>query len=122
MYEITVDGGFSATHRLSFADGTVEPLHGHDWKVAVRLSAEALDRDGMVVDFATVRARLEEITARLHHTYLNDHPWFEGVSPTAERVARAIFDRLSPEAGLGPKVRGVTVTEAPGCRARYVPS
>lgn len=120
MYEIAIEGGFSATHRLTFADGSTEALHGHDWKVSASLAAEELDEVGIVADFTVVRARLDELTSRLHHTHLNDHPWFSGVSPTAERVARTVFDRLSHDDGFGRCVRSVEVTEAPGCTARYV--
>ena len=120
MYEITIEGGFSGTHRLIYADGSTEALHGHDWKVVVCLAAEELDGEGMVADFTLVQARLDEITARLHHTHLNDDPRFDGVSPTAERVAWTIFDRMADAGGFGRFVHSVEVTEAPGCSARYV--
>ena len=122
MYEIKIEGGFSATHRLAYADGTLEPLHGHDWKISACLVAETLNADGMVADFTVVQARLEEITARLHHTHLNDHSWFDGLSPTAERVAGMIFDRLARDDAFGASVHSVEITEAPGCSARYVRS
>lgn len=122
MYEITIEGGFSATHRLTYADGTVEPLHGHDWKVIACLVAEKLDGTGMVADFTVVQARLAEITARLHHTHLNDHAWLDGSSPTAEHLAETIFDRLARDDGFGSSVHSVEITEAPGCSARYVRS
>ena len=122
MYEVTIEGGFSATHRLTYADGSTEALHGHDWKVLVCLVGEGLDAEGMVADFTVVQARLDEITARLHHTHLNDHPWFDGLSPTAERVARTICDRMSHDDVFGRSMCSVEVTETPGCSARYVRS
>lgn len=120
MYEITLKGAFSATHQLKSADGFSEPLHGHDWKVSVCLAAEDLNEAGMVADFAILQAGLDAVTAQLHHRHLNEHQWLEGMSPTAERVARAIFDRLLGSGPWGGQLRSVEVTETPGCAARYV--
>ena len=53
---------------------------------------------------------------------LNDHPWFDGLSPTAERVARTICDRMSHDDVFGRSMCSVEVTETPGCSARYVRS
>lgn len=119
MYEITVDGGFCATHRLRLADGTLEPVHGHDWTIRVCLVVETLDASGFVADFERVREALSKITNRFEQTDLNDHPWLEAKNPTAERVARVIFDLLSQNVGFGAKIGSVRVGEAAGCAARY---
>jgi len=122
MYEITVEASFSATHRLTQKGGTVEPLHGHDWHVTACLATETLDESGMVADFLEVHAKLTEITAALQYTHLNGHDWLAGRNPTAEHVARAIFDRLAAHPEWGHAVREVRVVEAPGCGASYVRS
>ena len=121
MYEIMVEGGFSATHRLRLAGGEFEPLHGHDWRVSVRLAAEELDETGTVADFRDVQTKLNDILSRLHHTDLNEHPWLEGVNPTAEQVAGVIFSRLARDLTWGHRLKSVHIGEAPGCQAGYVP-
>jgi len=119
MFTIAVEGSFSAVHRLVLADGSSEPLHGHDWRVVVRLETAELDKVGMVADFADVRRGLEEITAALNYSDLNQHEWFRGCNPTAEHVARVIFDRMAGHPEWGKLVTSVELAEAPGCVAGY---
>lgn len=120
MYEIVVESSFCATHALRLADGSTESVHGHDWRVTAVLAAPELDECGFVADFEDVGAALGEITQALHHADLNNHPWFLEVNPTAERVARVVFDRLGGKTSWGSAVASVSVTEAPGCMARYL--
>ena len=120
MHEITVAGSFCAVHRTRLPGGSVEPTHGHDWRVTARLASDTLDANGLVADFAQVQARLGTITSQLHHSDLNEHHWLAGVNPTAEHVARVIFERLSADAGWGRLVQSVHVEEAPGCAAGFL--
>ncbi len=117
MYYVYVQTTFCAMHRVRLPDGTLEPLHGHDWGIRACFSREELDALGMVVDFDQARAALEGIAAGWHHRNLNELPAFEGVEPTAERVARIVYEVLRRD-GLVTVCR-VEVTEAPGCVAAY---
>ncbi len=117
MFTVMVSATFSATHRVSLPGGDLEPLHGHDWAVRGYFSREALDEHGMVVDFCAAESALNTIVAEWHHQDLNDHPAFAGAVPTAEVVAKCLFDRLA-QRGF-PELRRVEVTEAPGCVAAY---
>ncbi|MBI4719175.1 MAG: 6-carboxytetrahydropterin synthase [Planctomycetes bacterium] len=119
MFTVTVEAGFCALHRLRLADGAWEPGHGHDWHVRATFSRPGLDDRGMVVDFHDVQQRLREIVGALHHGNLNEHHAFAELSPTAEVVARFVYEQLRA-AGLE-CVRRVEVTEAPGCVAGYEP-
>ncbi len=117
MYIVTVEAGFSAVHRLRHADGMVEPLHGHDWVVRVHFTRPDLDDNGMVVDFHQAERALQEVVQHLHHTDLNGNEAIRGRNPTAEVIARHIYERLR---ALGmATARRVEVTEAPGCVAAY---
>ncbi|MGB2986249.1 MAG: 6-carboxytetrahydropterin synthase, partial [Phycisphaerae bacterium] len=113
MYAVTVEAGFSAVHRVRLRDGTLEPQHGHDWHVRARFARAELDDAGMVIDFGNARSALQSIVAQLHHTNLNHHEDLADSNPTAEVVARYIFERLA-KMGLS-TVSRVEVTEAPGC-------
>jgi len=117
MYRVYVESSFSAMHQVPLADGSLEPLHGHDWHVRVEFASPTLNDAGMVVDFVRARAALEGVLAEVQHGNLNALPAFAGSPPTAERVARWVFDRLA-ERNAGP-IRRVCVTEAPGWRASY---
>ncbi len=117
MYTVCVESHFSAVHRLQLRDGTLEPVHGHDWRVRVAFSRTVLDDESMVVVFQRARQALESIVKPLHYTDLNRNPALAGRNPTAEVVAKYVFDGL---AGLGlSSVRRVEVTEAPGCIGGY---
>jgi len=117
MYTVVVSATFSAIHRVAMPDGTLEPPHGHDWIVRAFFSREELDAHGMVVDFCHAQATLRAIVGEWHHGNLNRAKAFTGVSPTAERVARVVYDRLH-DAGLTQAHR-VEVTEAPDCVAAF---
>ena len=117
MYSVSVEAGFSAIHRVRLADGSWEPRHGHDWRVTARFASAALDDRDMVVDFCAARSALDAVLGPLHHADLNALPAFAAASPTAERVARYVLERLR-QAGL-PTLCSVEVVESPGCAARY---
>ena len=117
MYTVVVEGIFSAVHRLRLLDGTIEPTHGHDWHVRVYFSRAVLDEADMVIDFAQAQSSLQSVVAQLHHTDLNRHEAFSGRNPTAEVVAKHVFDRMVAK-GLS-TTRRVEVTEAPGYVAAF---
>ncbi len=119
MYGVIVEAGFSAVHRLRLADGTLEPLHGHDWRVRAHFTRAMLDDHGMVLDFDTAAAALKSVIASLDHADLNEHEGLSELNPTAEVVAKHVFDRLV--ATQIPAPARVEVTEAPGCMAWYAP-
>lgn len=55
--------GFYAAH-MALYRGAVEPLHGHTFQVALRVSGE-LDSRGMLVEFADVRPAVRDAVAPL---------------------------------------------------------
>ena len=119
MYEITVHTTFSAAHILDIG-GEREPLHGHNFKVETSVAAEELNKDGMVLDFRVLKRWLHVILKELDHTFLNDLDPFKDVSPTAERIARFICERLDEQAvPLGLTISRVAVWESEGSKAVY---
>jgi 6-pyruvoyltetrahydropterin/6-carboxytetrahydropterin synthase len=119
MYEVRVQAGFIATHQVRLYDGELEPLHEHDWQVEAVLRGPDLDRIGVLVDFVAVQNALREVVAGLEHVNLNKAPLLAGLNPTAEHLARRIFERLQARLGADAPLIGVTVREAPGCFATY---
>lgn len=119
MYEVRVQAGFCATHQLRLYDGALEPLHGHDWAVEAVFRGEELDRIGVLVDFEEIDRALRAVLAPLHHACLNEVAMLAGVNPTAEHVARAVFERLRERMPAGSPLWAVYVREAPGCTAAY---
>lgn len=118
-YELMLEADFSAAHRLRMYDGRFEPLHGHNWHVEAHYEGRRLDRIGVVADFTELQARLRAVLAPLHDRCLNDLPIFARRNPSAENVARHIFDSLAKFAPRGVRLTRVRVWEAPGCAAAY---
>jgi 6-pyruvoyltetrahydropterin/6-carboxytetrahydropterin synthase len=108
---ITVSATFAAAHRLPEHEGKCSRLHGHTYGLEVTVEGTpqtAGPAAGMVMDFADLRAKVNELVVeRLDHQLLND---VFDVVPTAEAVAGWAFERLM-EAGL-PVVR-VRLAEGP---------
>lgn len=121
MYELTVEREFCAAHAILIR-GEKEPVHGHNWRVRVELAGETLDEDGLLCDFHEVERGLDRILARFHNRDLNATPPFDTLNPTAEHVARHLAESLAPGLPAGVRLSRVSVTEAPGCTAAYVPS
>jgi len=120
VYTVIVEGRFFAVHRVDLGDGSVEPQHGHDWMVRVHFSRPALSDAGLVIDFAEAQSAMRSVIGPLEGTDLNTFTPLRGQNPTAEVMARYIFDCV---AGLRLELlRRVEVTESPGCVAAYEPS
>jgi len=120
MYTVRVEDGFAAAHFLTRYHGKCERLHGHNYKVFVTASGRDLDDGGMLLDFSTLKSALRRVTGELDHSSLNDHPAFSDGCPSAERIARFIFEKMRvhmPEANL----TLVEVFETDRNRATYSP-
>lgn len=116
-YEIRVDGEFSAAHQLRLYDGSMEPLHGHNWKIEVYVEADQLDSMGVVADFRLVQQALDGRLRRWHDSFLNEHPEFASRNPSTEHVAATLFDDLRPALPAGVRLRRVRVWETSRCAA-----
>lgn len=121
MFEITVEGWFAAAHQLRLLDGSLEPLHGHNWRVRVTLAGPKLDEMGVLADFTRIQPRLAELLADMHDRFLNEFPALSGKNPSAEAVAMHVAEGMRPHVPPGVALRCVEIEEAPGCVARYLP-
>lgn len=108
-FDITTARSFSAAHQLRLYDGSLEPLHGHNWRVQVTASAPQLDPIGVVMDFHELERLLDEIILPLHNRHLNETEPFRSVNPSAENVAGYIARSLKLPAGV--RLSGVEVWE-----------
>jgi 6-pyruvoyltetrahydropterin/6-carboxytetrahydropterin synthase len=131
MYHISREIEFCYGHRLLNYEGKCRHLHGHNGRAVIALAGPALDGRGMLVDFGEVKRKVQRwIDENLDHTMLlcRDDPLlpllrergervFEmDCNPTAENIARLIFDRAA-ESGL--PVVEVVLWETPNCCASY---
>ena len=95
MYEISVDETFAAAHNLRNYHGKCEDLHGHNYKVRVILAGKELDSTGLLYDFVHLKRVIQQVIASLDHKYLNELPPFDILNPSAENIARHIYDRTA---------------------------
>ncbi len=120
MYELTVESGFSAAHRLRDYQGKCENLHGHNWTVEVTIGSKQLDNRGMVIDFGKIKEKLGRVLDRLDHTYLNELSEFKKINPTSENIAGYIYSRLKNLIrGKKITVKRVSVWETKDSSATY---
>jgi 6-pyruvoyltetrahydropterin/6-carboxytetrahydropterin synthase len=107
---------FEAAHRLPNVPEThrCHRLHGHSYRVELRLEGPVDANSGFVADFFDIEAAFAPLLARLDHNCLNDVAGLE--NPTAENIAVWIWDRIRP---VLPGISAVTVFETPNCWAEY---
>jgi len=119
MFTIKKEFSFCASHTLEnlTTDHPCSNIHGHNYIVEVELQSATftLDKTGMVVDYKKLTFIKEHIDQHLDHKHLNDVVDF---SPTAENLAKYIFDLFSK---TYPQLIAVTVKETPKTSARYTP-
>jgi 6-pyruvoyltetrahydropterin/6-carboxytetrahydropterin synthase len=122
MYEVTIIKSFSAAHVLENIGGKCEELHGHNFKVEVTVAAPKLNPAGLLIDFRVLKKWLAEILEDIDHKYLNDHPSFAGINPSAENIAKYIGEKMESEAKKASvKVIKVKIWESENAAVTYVP-
>lgn len=95
-FEINSTRTFAAAHQLRLPGGSIEPLHGHNWRVKVTVSSSQLDALGTVMDFHELERRVDEVVQPLHNRHLNElEPFTRELNPSAENVAFHIARSLS---------------------------
>lgn len=124
MYELHVEETFSAAHSLRGYRGKCEALHGHNWRVEVSVRSARLDKLGMVMDFADLKAALRKLLDDFDHKHLNDDvPAFGegGVNPTTENIATVIADGMAGQMPESASVSSVRVWESDRSSAEWTP-
>ncbi|HEX9291389.1 MAG TPA: 6-carboxytetrahydropterin synthase QueD [Anaeromyxobacteraceae bacterium] len=123
VYEVAKEFVFSAAHQIRMHGGKCERLHGHNWRIRVHARAAALNRIGMVVDFADLQKIVAELCARFDHQNVNEVPPFTEVNTTAENLARYFYEeanrRLAVVEEGRVRVSRVEVWENEGSLATY---
>jgi 6-pyruvoyltetrahydropterin/6-carboxytetrahydropterin synthase len=120
MWEISSETEIAAAHQLRFAPGEGEKLHGHNWRIKATVRANALSKEGWVLDFYELGKTLRALVEPWEHTFLNDHTPFDDMNPTAENIARVVADELAAKIDdERVRVVRVDVWESSVCCATY---
>lgn len=112
MFRVTQQIDFCYGHRLLNYDGKCKHLHGHNGRVVICLEGEKLDARGMLVDFTDIKRSLRTwIDRELDHRMilhasdpalgmlreLGEPVFVISQNPTAENIAKLIFDHAQAE-------------------------
>ena len=120
MYEVLIKTDFSGAHNLRGYRGKCEKLHGHNWKVEARFEKDVLNDIGIASDFKILKSKLKLVLKKLDHAYLNKLAAFKKKNPSAENIARYIFEKLT--SSIKEKhllVKSVSVWESENSCATY---
>jgi 6-pyruvoyltetrahydropterin/6-carboxytetrahydropterin synthase len=120
-YTVSTEIEFSSSHALDGYDGDCARLHGHNWVLRVYYEFTRLDEQGIAVDYCVLAARVKEtVLPLLDHRHLNDLPLFEGINPTSENIAAAIFSLLREKVRFeGGGLSMIELWETPTDMVRY---
>jgi len=122
MYQISVEQHFDAAHFLRGYQGKCEALHGHRFRVVVKITASEVDEVGLAYDFTVLKQQLGDILSSFDHTCLNDVPPFDKINPSSENIAATIYNELQPKlAGAPVSLSYVEVWESPQSGVAYSP-
>jgi 6-pyruvoyltetrahydropterin/6-carboxytetrahydropterin synthase len=134
MYRVTREIDFCYGHRLLNYDGKCKYLHGHNGRAVIAIQSPQLDERGMVMDFSEIKRVVSTwIDEHLDHRMilhrndpavpllkkLGEPMHLLDVNPTAENIARLIFDFATSQ---GFPVVETRLWETPRCFATYRPA
>lgn len=120
MHQLRIITSFAAAHCLTHYQGDCENLHGHNWKVELKVTALKLDKSGLGIDFKILKAETNKLLKTLDHKYLNELPPFSDLSPSSENISCYLYHELSRILNNDNiKVSKVTVWESDFAGASY---
>jgi 6-pyruvoyltetrahydropterin/6-carboxytetrahydropterin synthase len=116
MYSISKEFHFSSSHILVGlkAGHPCERLHGHNYVVSFHFKSEQLNEVGFVIDYRDLEPIKKYLDDVFDHHHLNEV--MLGISPTAENIAKFLYDIFQLQFPLLFKVE---VSETPKTIAFY---
>lgn len=137
MYYITTEASFDAAHFLKGYEGKCKNIHGHRWRVVVKIQSKELlkdkQHDGMIVDFKELKNDLKNLTEKFDHTFIFEKGSLKKeliellkdedfelseveFRPTAENFSKYFYDSLTYK---GYQITEAMVYETPNNMASY---
>jgi 6-pyruvoyltetrahydropterin/6-carboxytetrahydropterin synthase len=121
MFEVTIEQTFAAGHALRNYRGKCENVHGHNYRCQVTVEGRELGEIGLLIDFVTLKRTLQTVVDRLDHQWLNDFPPFDVLNPSAENIAKYIYEEVNKGLSIdgGVKLASVRLWETDTSSATY---
>lgn len=109
---------FDAAHRLPYLppEHKCRRLHGHTYRVEIRVTGEVNPDTGILIDYAEIEAAWIPLHAQLDHHYLNEILGLE--NPTTEELCAWIWHGLRAS-GLFLSLAAVRVYESSTTYCEY---
>ncbi|HEY4832961.1 MAG TPA: 6-carboxytetrahydropterin synthase QueD [Waddliaceae bacterium] len=119
MFKVEKIFRFEAGHSLKHHDGQCKDPHGHSYMLIVSVKKEALitfgPKTNMAIDFNDISQIVKPMIFNFFdHKWLNDT--LKTDSPTAEFIAKWIFDYLEPKL---PNLSAITIYETDTSKVTY---
>lgn len=89
-------------------------LHGHSFKIVLRLVGDLDPQIGWVMDYHAISQVMAPLLAQLDHRVLNEVQGLE--NPTSELLAKWIYDKAS---ALIPNLKSVSIMETTSTECTY---
>jgi 6-pyruvoyltetrahydropterin/6-carboxytetrahydropterin synthase len=123
MFEVTIEETFAAGHALRNYRGKCENVHGHNYRCQVTLEGAELDSVGLLVDFVELKKVVHGVLDRMDHQWLNEFPPFDVLNPSAENMAKYVYDEVCEglKTRQGVKVAAIRLWETDTASATYRP-
>ena len=122
MYKISIEQHFDAAHFLRGYRGKCEALHGHRFRVVVKVKSTVVNDIGIAYDFVELKQQLAAVLARFDHVCLNDISPFDEINPSSENIAATIYKELQSKlAEASVTLSSVEVWESPNSGVSYTP-
>ena len=120
MFVLKIVTDFASAHSLRDYPGDCARLHGHNWEVEVMVCSQVLNESGIAIDFREIKRQTKLVVKRLDHQYLNEIKPFDVLNPTAENIAKYLFDEIAVLINnQNVKVKEVTIWETPRSAVTY---
>jgi 6-pyruvoyltetrahydropterin/6-carboxytetrahydropterin synthase len=101
--------------------GKCEHLHGHRYKVVVNISKDTVNEIGLAYDFSDLKSQVNQVLDKFDHNCLNDLEPFDQINPSAENIAKIIYERLNLKLNNEVALLNVQVYESPESCVTYYP-
>ena len=113
-YELSIDTFFNASHTLVLK-GRKGGYHTHSYRLSVRCKSKSISgQEQIIVDFTTLRERVNKVAQAYHNKDLNELPPFRQLKATTENLTVVLFQQLRHAlVGLPVELTSITLWESP---------
>ncbi len=121
IWRLSIKSEFCAAHALRNYNGKCERLHGHNYAVEITVQGDKLSEDTeLLLDFTVLKKMVKDALSNLDHRFLNEIEPFDKMNPSAENIARYIWQELETLLPEQVKLHMVTVAEKDIQAASYM--